>query len=502
MFAPTAVNQAGVESPVGLMSLTMVGPAAATCGVARRPATRARTSDRRKGRGVTIWGLRWGWSGRRKGGAPQAGERRGASVGAAGRPGLLLRRRVGAPVVDAAQHPQQVVCVTEGRTLPGLHDLGDARQSRAAPGRRQQPQQDRSVHRCPWARSILVSSAAVGRWPACPAPWVRSRCTMQDRRPTNVQRRVLLCQHPGISPQESNRMQLRDGRSLIARPRLLARIGEAQIVLLEAPGGYGKSTTARQLAAALDLPLVRAVLPDDRRRSRCLLRSLGAGGPARRSAGRSPTPSTSTTPRLPWRGWLARLAASRTASVLPVDDAQRATADAAAWLARLAGTAARAGSGWCWRVVGCGRAAAGLVDRDRGGGRWARTRCGMDPHEVAALLAATATTLDRRPERPSRGRPADRDGRVAGGRRPGGGPARIAGGHATDGAGRRRGACCGTSSTTCSQVRRAGGPSPIAAWGAAVAVRPVRGRCRGRSGRAGTAAGPWLARPVPPRRVG
>jgi DNA-binding SARP family transcriptional activator/ATP/maltotriose-dependent transcriptional regulator MalT len=39
-------------------------------------------------------------------------------------------------------------------------------------------------------------------------------------------------------------------------------MADAQVVLLEAPGGYGKTTAARLLAAALDRPLVRAVLPE------------------------------------------------------------------------------------------------------------------------------------------------------------------------------------------------------------------------------------------------
>ena len=56
-------------------------------------------------------------------------------------------------------------------------------------------------------------------------------------------------------------MRRGDTRTLIPRPRIAALLGRSPVVLLEAPGGYGKSTTARQLAATLDRPLVRAVLP-------------------------------------------------------------------------------------------------------------------------------------------------------------------------------------------------------------------------------------------------
>jgi len=125
----------------------------------------------------------------------------------------------------------------------------------------------------------------------------------------------------------------RDGRSLIARPRLLARIGDASVVLLEAPGGYGKSTITRQLAARLDRPLVRVVL----REAAALPVLLAALAQAARRCG-LPTIAAAIDPDdadLSLDQLADRLAISE-GVVIAIDDVQRATSEAAEWLGRLA----------------------------------------------------------------------------------------------------------------------------------------------------------------------
>ncbi len=127
-------------------------------------------------------------------------------------------------------------------------------------------------------------------------------------------------------------MQAGRPRALVPRPRLLALMGDAPTVLLEAPGGYGKTTTARQLAATLDLPLVRAVLPD----ASGPRQLLGAIAQAARRAG-LPAIAESIDGDDP-DGSLERLVVrleGAGGAVMAIDEVQRATADAAAWLARL-----------------------------------------------------------------------------------------------------------------------------------------------------------------------
>src|SRR3954451_12679470 len=52
------------------------------------------------------------------------------------------------------------------------------------------------------------------------------------------------------------------GHVLIERPRLHALLAAAPVVVMQAPGGYGKSVAWTQLAAALDVPAVRVRLSD------------------------------------------------------------------------------------------------------------------------------------------------------------------------------------------------------------------------------------------------
>ncbi|MFN8619412.1 MAG: BTAD domain-containing putative transcriptional regulator [Chloroflexota bacterium] len=120
----------------------------------------------------------------------------------------------------------------------------------------------------------------------------------------------------------------------IARPRLLALAADAPVVLLEAPGGFGKTTTIRQLAAMLDRPLVRAVLPDGAGTGELLAAvsaaARRAGLPALAEAV-DVEDAAATLERL-----LARIDALD-GVVVAIDEVQRATGEAAAWLAELAG---------------------------------------------------------------------------------------------------------------------------------------------------------------------
>ena len=181
-------------------------------------------------------------------------------------------------------------------------------------------------------------------------------------------------------------MRLKGTRPLVPRPRVMTLLGDAPVVLLEAPGGYGKSTTARQLAVALDRPLVRAVLPE-------------AAGPAvflgvlAQAFRRAGLPALAETVDIDDpEGTLERLAARLVASdglVLAVDDAQRAPAATAAWLARLAQTIPSH-----VRLVIAGRRLdrelAGLVDRIDAVALGADA-LRLDAAEVAAVLGADLT---------------------------------------------------------------------------------------------------------------
>jgi DNA-binding SARP family transcriptional activator len=120
----------------------------------------------------------------------------------------------------------------------------------------------------------------------------------------------------------------------IARPRVLAMLASAPVALLEAPGGYGKTTTARLLAAALDRPLIRAVPPDGSDVSAL----LGALAHAARRAG-LPSVADAIDPE-DAAGSLRRIAArldGPQGPIVAIDEVQRAAGSAAAWIADLAG---------------------------------------------------------------------------------------------------------------------------------------------------------------------
>ena len=255
--------------------------------------------------------------------------------------------------------------------------------SRAATrGRRHRGTSDARLSRPPprsprGARPSEMSGAAGA---ARIGSWAHPRTAASHERPTAV-----AASQPG-NPDSGGwcpwRVVARD-RS-IARPRVHDLVADATVVLLEAPGGYGKTTTARQLAATLDLPLVRAVLPE----TAGLAELLSALAQAARRAGVPALADALDVEDGP--GSLARLLARLEGFggvVLTVDEAQRATTDASAWLARLAG-AVPAGA----RLVLAGRrlqpslralvdeVEAVLLDADA---------LRMDADEVARLLADT-----------------------------------------------------------------------------------------------------------------
>ncbi|MBX3029517.1 MAG: hypothetical protein KF809_05120 [Chloroflexi bacterium] len=119
----------------------------------------------------------------------------------------------------------------------------------------------------------------------------------------------------------------------MARSRLIALVGDAPVVLLEAPGGFGKSTLTHQLASSLDLPLVRAVLVPSTDLTTLLtglrLAARRAGLPILAEA-IDPEDAAASLDDLG-----ARLAAGDGA-ILAVDDVHLADPDAVVWLADLA----------------------------------------------------------------------------------------------------------------------------------------------------------------------
>jgi DNA-binding SARP family transcriptional activator/ATP/maltotriose-dependent transcriptional regulator MalT len=125
------------------------------------------------------------------------------------------------------------------------------------------------------------------------------------------------------------------GLVLIERPRVTKRLAGARVALLEAPGGYGKSTAWTQWAAGLDVATVRVVL-----RGRLglggLLSALAqafrrAGLPSLAEAIEAEDAEASLD-RL-----TERLQAGDRHILLAVDEVHRAAPAAAAWLATLSG---------------------------------------------------------------------------------------------------------------------------------------------------------------------
>jgi DNA-binding SARP family transcriptional activator/ATP/maltotriose-dependent transcriptional regulator MalT len=130
---------------------------------------------------------------------------------------------------------------------------------------------------------------------------------------------------------------VRGGRGLVLihRPRLQSRLASAPIALLEAPGGYGKSTAYAQMAAALDVATIRVVLRG-RLDTTGVLSSIALG--CRRAGLASLADAIDVEdPDATIERFTDRLAAGDRSVLVAVDEVHRAAPRAAAWLATLAG---------------------------------------------------------------------------------------------------------------------------------------------------------------------
>jgi hypothetical protein len=135
----------------------------------------------------------------------------------------------------------------------------------------------------------------------------------------------------------------RGGDQLIVRRRLIDAASACRVVLLEAPGGYGKSTLAAELAAAFDRSTARVVLPGETALTELaalLARSLGRVGLPEVADSVSQGPAM----------LLAALERVEGGVTLIVDEVQRLRPDAAAWLADLVDGLPAAS-----RAIVCGR---------------------------------------------------------------------------------------------------------------------------------------------------
>ena len=127
-------------------------------------------------------------------------------------------------------------------------------------------------------------------------------------------------------------MRASDVVASVPRHRLLARVAESTIVVVEAPGGYGKSTFVRQAARSFDLPAAEVVLREPTSTAvlgALIRRSLATSGLADLAAALDPTDPTP-----------ARFANSlehRAAGItLIIDDVHHLDPDGLAWLQVLA----------------------------------------------------------------------------------------------------------------------------------------------------------------------
>lgn len=121
---------------------------------------------------------------------------------------------------------------------------------------------------------------------------------------------------------------------MIERPRIGARLEATPLVVLEAPGGYGKSTVCAQLAASLDLATIRVVLRGPVGTTG-LLSTIALG--CRRAGLATMADSIDVEdPEATIDALTDGLRASGRGILLTVDEVQRADREAAAWLARLA----------------------------------------------------------------------------------------------------------------------------------------------------------------------
>jgi DNA-binding SARP family transcriptional activator/ATP/maltotriose-dependent transcriptional regulator MalT len=179
---------------------------------------------------------------------------------------------------------------------------------------------------------------------------------------------------------------------LIPRPRLSEILSSTQVAVVEAPGGYGKSTAYAQLAVALDVATVRVVLrgtPDITR----VLSSIALGC---RRAGLATLAEAIDVedPDGTLERFTDRLGATSRRLLLAVDEVHRASPEAATWLATLA-----EGLPDVARIVIAGRRlGASLADLPRDHGA---TFVGVDVLRFDALeTAAVIEAVRGQPPRP------------------------------------------------------------------------------------------------------
>src|SRR6478609_7003916 len=116
------------------------------------------------------------------------------------------------------------------------------------------------------------------------------------------------------------------GKALVPRPRLREALASARICLLEAPGGYGKSTAWAEMASALDIPTVRVVLRG-RQNTTGLLTSIALG--CRRAGLAALADAVLVEDAAATIDALSqRMAASERGVLLAIDEVHRADADA------------------------------------------------------------------------------------------------------------------------------------------------------------------------------
>lgn len=183
-------------------------------------------------------------------------------------------------------------------------------------------------------------------------------------------------------------MRAKAGMALVPRPRLQHALADARIVLLEAPGGYGKTTAWAEMAAALEVATVRVVLRDRQNLTR-LLASIALGC---RHAGLAALADAVLVedPSATIDALAQRMAGSEHGVLLAIDEVHRADAAATVWLAELA---VEISSNARFVISGrrLGRPLAGL-EHAAGGLRVGVDDLRFDLGEASAVIAAVRGT--------------------------------------------------------------------------------------------------------------
>lgn len=179
-------------------------------------------------------------------------------------------------------------------------------------------------------------------------------------------------------------MRPRRGLVLIPRPRLSELLEATHIAVVEAPGGYGKSTACTQLAASLDVATIRVVLrgPTD---TTALLSSVALG--CRRTGLATLAEAIDVEdPEGTLEPFTDRLGAAGRPVLLALDEVHRASPAAGEWLATLA-----AGLPPAARMVVAGRrlgASLAELPRDHGATFVGEDVLRFDAPETAAVIEA------------------------------------------------------------------------------------------------------------------